>query len=46
MLIYDSRKQLPDWAKDDEAIVLQKRIWDDVAKILESVEPGCVKEIL
>ena len=37
---------MPSWATDEEAKALQKRIWDDVAKELEAVEPGCVKKIL
>jgi hypothetical protein len=46
MLTYDLRDYIPDWAKDDEAKIVQKRIWDDLAKELESIAPGCVKKIL
>ena len=45
-LTYRLRNQVPDWAKDQEAKEVQKRVWDDVAKELESIQPGCVKKIV
>jgi hypothetical protein len=31
---------------DEEGKQSQKRVWDIIARELESVEPGCVKKIL
>ena len=45
-LTYVLRNQVPDWAKDQEAKKVQKRVWDDVAKELDSIQPGCVRKIV
>jgi hypothetical protein len=46
MLTYDARSQVPSWVTDEEGKQAQKRIWDDIANELESIERGCVKRIL
>ncbi|KAF7556515.1 hypothetical protein G7Z17_g1377 [Cylindrodendrum hubeiense] len=38
--------QVPSWAIDEEGKQDQKRIWDDIAKELEKVAPGCVERML
>ncbi|PMD31033.1 NAD(P)-binding protein [Hyaloscypha variabilis F] len=38
--------EVPTWVTDENGKQLQKRIWDDLARILNSVEPGCVDRIL
>jgi hypothetical protein len=38
--------EVPTWVTDEHGKQLQKRIWDDLARILNSVEPGCVDRIL
>ena len=37
---------MPSWITDEEGKVSQKRVWEVIAKELESIEPGCVKKIL
>ncbi|PYH78604.1 NAD(P)-binding protein [Aspergillus uvarum CBS 121591] len=37
---------VPNWVTDDEGKAMQKRMWDAVAEVLESVEPGCVDAML
>ncbi|KAE9380885.1 NAD(P)-binding protein [Stipitochalara longipes BDJ] len=38
--------EVPAWVTDEKGRQLQKRIWDDLARILNPVEPGCVDRIL
>lgn len=45
-LTYYLRNQVPNWVTDEEAQKVQKRVWDDVAKELESTQPGCVKRVV
>ncbi len=40
------RHQIPEWVKDEEGKVLQKKMWDGVAKELNQVAPGCVERAL
>ncbi|PYI16255.1 NAD(P)-binding protein [Aspergillus violaceofuscus CBS 115571] len=37
---------VPNWVTDEEGKAMQKRMWDAVAEVLESVEPGCVEAML
>lgn len=38
--------EVPDRVTDEEGRLLQKRMWEHFAKILDSVEPGCVERVL
>jgi hypothetical protein len=37
---------VPSWVTDEEGKQAQKRVWDDIANELDSIEPDCVKKIL
>ncbi|RAH68064.1 NAD(P)-binding protein [Aspergillus aculeatinus CBS 121060] len=39
-------KDIPDWVTDEEGKAMQKRMWNALAEVLESVEPGCVEAML
>lgn len=41
-----NRFYVPSWVTDDEGKAVQKRAWDDIAKELERIEPGCVQRLL
>lgn len=41
-----NRERVPNWVTDEKGIEGQKRVWDLIARELETVEPGCVKKIL
>ncbi len=45
-LTLNCRKDLESWVTDEDAQKAQKRIWADLAAILEKSEPGCVKRIM
>lgn len=36
---------VPAWVTNEEGKTLQKGIWDELASILESVQPGCVSQL-
>ncbi len=36
---------MPTWVTDEEGQAAQKRVWGDVAKELESAEPGCLTKV-
>ncbi|KAK7427770.1 hypothetical protein QQZ08_005708 [Neonectria magnoliae] len=38
--------KVPDWVTDEEGSKWQKNLWDIIVKELETIEPGCVKEVL
>ncbi|KAK9422872.1 hypothetical protein SUNI508_04539 [Seiridium unicorne] len=38
--------RVPDWITDEEGQRTQQRVWDDIVKELESVEPGYVQYAL
>ncbi|KAM0812460.1 hypothetical protein AB5N19_12451 [Seiridium cardinale] len=38
--------RVPDWITDEEGQRTQQRVWDDIVKELELVEPGCVQNAL
>ncbi|KIX04845.1 uncharacterized protein Z518_05716 [Rhinocladiella mackenziei CBS 650.93] len=38
--------QVPEWVTNEEGKQAQKRVWDDIAKELDSLMPGCVKILL
>lgn len=38
-------KNVPTWVTDEEGQAAQKRVWGDVAKELESAEPGCLTKV-
>lgn len=38
--------KIPESVTSEKGRLLQKRIWEDLANILESVEPGCVGKVL
>ncbi|CAJ2502794.1 Uu.00g101880.m01.CDS01 [Anthostomella pinea] len=37
---------IPTWVTDAKGTAMQKQLWDNVAKRLETIEPGCVSRIL
>lgn len=45
-LMLEYRNDVPDWVTDEEGKAMQKRMWDALAEVLESVEPGCVEAML
>ncbi|KAI1803531.1 putative short-chain dehydrogenase/reductase family protein [Daldinia bambusicola] len=38
--------QLPTWVSDEEGQKQGKIIWDEIANVLEKVEPGCLSKVL
>ncbi|KAI1469245.1 putative short-chain dehydrogenase/reductase family protein [Daldinia caldariorum] len=38
--------QLPSWVSDEEGQKQGKIIWDEIANVLEKIEPGCLSKIL
>jgi len=46
MLTFHLSVEVPDRVTDEEGRQLQKRIWEDLAKILDSVKPGCIEGVL
>ena len=46
MLTFHHSVEVPDSVTDEKGRLLQKRIWEDLAKILDAVEPGCVERVL
>ncbi|KAH8653628.1 hypothetical protein BX600DRAFT_489307 [Xylariales sp. PMI_506] len=39
-------ERVPEWVTDDEGKALQKKIWEDIAKELDIIVPGCVEKAL
>jgi hypothetical protein len=44
--MFRGSEEVPERVTDEKGRQVQKRIWDDLTKILNSVEPGCVERVL
>ncbi|KAI8966281.1 putative short-chain dehydrogenase/reductase family protein [Daldinia sp. FL1419] len=38
--------QVPSWVKDEQGRKQGKLIWDEIAEVLETIEPGCLSRVL
>lgn len=37
---------VPDWMKDEKALAMGSRIWEEVSAKLEQLDPGCMEAVV